>query len=431
MTFTGNHLDSERALTTRFLVKTTTKGWMSLPTDPSRLEEYVSRCVATFATLGVEFSTEDTDHLRVALSTQLDQALINPEWTDLVVSYDIPPGLVVNYRAAASVLTPAAAAGEIKFPAVPSMLEEYVRRCLDMFATLGASFTEEETDHLRGVLREELNSTFVESSRSDIVFTYDMPTSDSTRYHVVGQGLSIEAAYDEWMIDPNRQPSLFGTAPDARIWNLAADAADPAECLILDIGAGTGRNSLALARKGHPVDAVEMSQGFAGMLHDAAQQEGLEHLRVIPTDMADAEAYMYEQYSLIVLSEVVSDFRTVDQVREVFELAARRLAPGGILVLNAFLPKPGYLLTDAARELGQRAYTSIFTREELETAAGGLGLDLVSEESVYGYEKANLDPEHWPPTNWYENWTSGLDVFSTGDRDTSPIDMLWLTYRKS
>ena len=145
--------------------------------------------------------------------------------------------------------------------------------------------------------------------------------------------------------------------------------------------------------------------------------------------MATAEEHLRGQYGLILLSEVVSDFRTADQVRAVFELAARRLAPGGTLVFNAFLPRPGYVLTDAAREFGQHTYTSIFTREELETAAAGLPLDLVSEESVYNYEKANLDQEHWPPTSWYENWTSGLDVFSAGGRDASPVDMRWLVYR--
>jgi 16S rRNA A1518/A1519 N6-dimethyltransferase RsmA/KsgA/DIM1 with predicted DNA glycosylase/AP lyase activity len=32
---------------------------------------------------------------------------------------------------------------------------------------------------------------------------------------------------------------------------------------MLDIGGGTGRNTLALARRGHPVDVVEMTPKFA------------------------------------------------------------------------------------------------------------------------------------------------------------------------
>lgn len=428
MTSSETSLDAEQALIKRFLIKTTANGGMSFRVDQARTEEYVRCCIDTFAVMGVEFTDEDAEHIREALRAQTDLALADPSLTNIGVSYAIPEDLVVHYHVAATSPPPMAAAGEVLFPAVPSMLDEYVSRCLGTFAVLGTSFTEEEIAHLRAALRGELESAFSGSSRSNVVFTYEMPTSTAVRYHVQERWRTIEAAYDEWVA--TRTPPLFGTEPDSRVWNLAAESGDLAAHPILDIGAGTGRNSLALARTGLLVDAVEMSQGFAGILHESAQEEGLENLRVIPTDMDAAEEYMYEQYGLILLSEVVSDFRTSEQVRAVFELADRRLVPGGTLVFNAFLPKSGYVLADAAREFGQHAYTSIFTREELESAASGTTLELVSEESVYDYEKANLESEHWPPTGWYENWTSGRDVFSVRDRDSSPIDMRWLVYRK-
>ena len=43
-------------------------------------------------------------------------------------------------------------------------------------------------------------------------------------------------------------------------------------------------------------------------------------------------------------------------------------------MFNTFLPKPGYAREDGARELGEQFYTSIFTRDEMATAASGLGL---------------------------------------------------------
>ena len=55
----------------------------------------------------------------------------------------------------------------------------------------------------------------------------------------------MEAAYEDWI--STREPPLFGTEPDARVWALASEAADPSTHPILDIGAGTGRNALALA----------------------------------------------------------------------------------------------------------------------------------------------------------------------------------------
>lgn len=58
---------------------------------------------------------------------------------------------------------------------------------------------------------------------------------------------------------------------------------------------------------------------------------------------------------------MVSDFRTTQQLRGVFELAAQCLARGGRLVFNVFVARHGYTPDNAAPELGQQRYTSIFT----------------------------------------------------------------------
>jgi hypothetical protein len=83
---------------------------------------------------------------------------------------------------------------------------------------------------------------------------------------------------------------------------------------------------------------------------------------------------------------------------------------------------PGYIPDNAARELGQQVYTTIFTRDELTSAAGLLPLALVGDDSVYGYEKTHLPDGAWPPTNWYAAWVSGIDVFDV-ERESCPIEM--------
>jgi hypothetical protein len=132
----------------------------------------------------------------------------------------------------------------------------------------------------------------------------------------------------------------------------------------------------------------------------------------------------------MVLSEVVSDFRTTHDLRGMFELAADCLAPGGRLVFNTFVARPGYIPDGAARELGQQCNTMIFTREEVAGAAAGLPLELIGDDSAYEYEKAHLPEGAWPPTGWFDGWASGLDVFDL-EREQSPIELRWLVYRRS
>ncbi len=317
--------------------------------------------------------------------------------------------------------------GEITVAAVPGMVDDYVKMCDDIFIAMGVRYSAEDLQRLRTVLAGQLAAAYSASSRSSIVITYEIPVGTVANYQVRPHWFTVSQAYDNWVA--TREPPLFGTEPDARVWAAASAAGDPSSFPILDIGAGTGRNSLALARRGHPVDAVEMSGGFAAILGEEARRDGL-NVRVLQRDVFETRADLRTDYQLIVLSEVVSDFRTTEQVRRMFELAAACLAPGAHLLFNVFLARDGYQPDAAVRQLGEQTYTSIFTYPELAEAASGLPLERVSDESVYDYEKANLPAEKWPPTSWYANWVSGLDVFDV-PREECPIELRWLVYRKN
>lgn len=317
--------------------------------------------------------------------------------------------------------------GQISLPAVPAMIDEYVAMCDKIFAAVGRRFTPEQLDGARAALQSQLDEAFAASQRSSIVISYEAPIGTSLNYHVRPEWWSIEATYDNWVA--TREPPYFGTEPDARVWALAGGAAEPRSFRVLDIGAGTGRNALALARRGHPVDAVEMSPKFAESIRADAYRDLLD-VRVIERDVFATLDDLRTDYQLILLSEVVSDFRTVEQLRGVFELAARCLAPGGRLVFNTFLAKFGYVPDDAARQLGQQTYTCIYTYNEMASAAAGLPLVQISDDSVHDYEKANLPADAWPPTGWYVEWVSGQDTFDV-PREESPIELRWLVYEKT
>ena len=320
------------------------------------------------------------------------------------------------------------ASGELRLPAVPALLDDYRQLCENSFALLGVNFSGEQSAHLRTVLDGQLAAAWEASQRSEIVISYDVPTGLSVNYKVKTRALSLGETYDNWVA--TRQPPLFGTHPDARVWALASEAPDPAAWPVLDIGAGTGRNALALARRGHPVDAIELSCEFASRLRAEAGEEGLA-LRVLERDVFASTNDLRADYQLMVLSEVMTDFRTADELRRVFELAETCLAAGGRLVCNLFLPREGYEPDAFARELGQQLYTAIFTRDELDRATADRCLQLVGDDSVFAYEKQHLPEEAWPPTGWYINWIHGLDLFDVSVEVRSPIELRWLVYRKS
>jgi len=318
--------------------------------------------------------------------------------------------------------------GQIALPAVPSMIDEYIKMCDNFFAVAGVEYTAEQSAQLRTVLEAELAKAYTASSRSNIVISFHAPFGISVNYRVTTDYVTVGGAYDGW-VETRGEGPLFGAEPDARVWALANEATDPTAHPVLDIGAGTGRNALALARRGHPVDAVEMSSKFADQIRAEAQRESLE-VRVMNGDVFETMDGVRRDYRLIILAEVVPDFRTTGELRGIFELAADCLAPGGHLVFNAFLARHGYTPDDAARELGQQCNTMMFTRDELTTATSELPIDLVSDDLAYDYEKAHL-PEHaWPPTEWFEGWANGLDLFDV-DRDESPIELRWLVYQKA
>ncbi len=119
--------------------------------------------------------------------------------------------------------------------------------------------------------RSEVTGEITLPAVPGMIDEYNAPVGPTLNYQVKAQWWTVEGAYENWV--ETREPPLFGTEPDARVWAPANEAADPTTHRVLEIGAGTGRNALAPARRGHPVDVVELTPKFADMIRSDAERE--------------------------------------------------------------------------------------------------------------------------------------------------------------
>lgn len=320
-------------------------------------------------------------------------------------------------------------AGQLRLPSVPGLLEHYVETLGKLFALHGRAYSAEELEHLRGLLAEKLALGFAAARNSVVVVDYqtDPAPKQTLSYTLTLETASLEAEYADWV--STRPAPYFGKDPDCKVMDLARSLGSPADVAVLDLGAGAGRNALALARAGFRTDAVEQSPVLAEILRDAAARSGLT-LRLFEGDFSsEALELPASHYRLLVASELVSDFRDVPALTRLFERAAGLLTANGRLVLNAFVPVGGYEPDRVAREFSYVLWSTIFLREELKGAAAAHGFALLSEESVFEYEKARLPASAWPPTSWFEQWTRGVDTFDV-PMSRAPVEMRWFTFRK-
>lgn len=317
--------------------------------------------------------------------------------------------------------------GKIVLPAVPGMLDDYLSRCEQTFSAVGRDLSDTERHRLRDALAEQLTKAFAGSQRATITISYSAAIERPLSYTVTAQCPDIAQTYEAWI--GTRAEPYFGHYADARVLTAAKRLERTPRPPVLDIGAGTGRNTLALARLGHRVDAVELTPKFATSLIAAARDESLP-VRVICENIFTCGHLLRRDYALVLVSEVTSDFRSVEEWRALLELSAGCLAEGGQLVVNAFVAGERYSDEAAAREFAQHAYSFFMLPSEVRSACNGLPLELATEEDVHDYEKSHLPEGAWPPTPWYSNWVSGRDVFDL-PKDSSPINMRWLVFQKT
>src|SRR6185369_4124706 len=209
------------------------------------------------------------------------------------------------------------ASADYRLPAVPSLLEHYVQMFNAVWTGVGRNFAADDLEQFRVALRENLARAWNTSQYSRVIvsFATEPPPQTSLSWGIDVEAVSTSDEYNHWVA--TRTPPLFGTHPDAKIFEVARELGAPADVTILDVGAGTGRNTLPLARAGFPTDAIELAPALAGILRDDVAKEGLsDRVRVFEGDALDpALGVPLGHYRLVVLAEVIaSHARSVAQV---------------------------------------------------------------------------------------------------------------------
>ena len=135
------------------------------------------------------------------------------------------------------------------------------------------------------------------------------------------------------------------TAPADLPWYRALVAAhgDP----VLELGAGTGRVALALAKEGVEVVGVELSQAMLAAAHAKAQHESI----AVTLALGDLRRFdLGTTFPLVLLTyNTLNHLTTPDDVRRCFETVRRHMDDRSRFVIDTFQPSLAFLGGDPER----------------------------------------------------------------------------------
>lgn len=114
-------------------------------------------------------------------------------------------------------------------------------------------------------------------------------------------------------------------------------------CRVLEIGAGTGRYAIALAKLGYAVSAVELVQSNLDILRGKA--EGLENLDACQGDALDLGRFQDASFDLTLLLGPMYHLYSPEDQHRALDEALRVTRPGGIL-MAAFLSVHAIMYTN-------------------------------------------------------------------------------------
>ena len=128
---------------------------------------------------------------------------------------------------------------------------------------------------------------------------------------------------------------------------LAREAGGP----VLELGCGTGRVSLAIAREGIAVTGIDISPRMTAVAQTKAARRGLSERCVFQSgDMAALQ--LAERFPLVVMPfRSFQSMLTTEEQRQALARVRERLAPGGLFAMDTFNPDVSSLVNDETSRL--------------------------------------------------------------------------------
>ena len=166
------------------------------------------------------------------------------------------------------------------------------------------------------------------------------------------------------------------------------------EGAVLELGCGTGRVLLSLARVGFTVTGVDLSPAMLAVAREAVEREGLgARVTLVEDDMRRLAALGDARFALA-FSAINSFLHLGTRQDQQAALAAvrDRLLPGGLVILDLFPPHPQALLDYDGRLAHAATYHDPRTGERIDKFASSV-LDPAEQriETVFFYDRLRAD----------------------------------------
>ena len=150
--------------------------------------------------------------------------------------------------------------------------------------------------------------------------------------------MSVQKAYDNWSqqydTNENKTRDLEAQALRETLAGIAFDSC-------LEIGCGTGKNTVWLLTKAKNITAIDLS---AEMLAKAKQKINSEHVHFIQADILQDWNFIDTKYNLVSFSLVLEH---IEKLEPIFKKVSKIIEPGGYVYIGELHPFKQYTGTKA------------------------------------------------------------------------------------